>query len=58
MTRDEIASTEIMNRIWDYPEKVEKVIGNDKYISTESDFERFVNKYVPDPREEAYEGLM
>ena len=36
---------------------LEKVIGDDQYVSTESEFERFVNEYVPDPREEAYEGL-
>ena len=57
MTRDEIANTEIMNRIRDYHEKLEKVIGDDQYVSTESEFEQFVNENVPDPREEAYEGL-
>ena len=57
VTQDEIANTEIMSIIGDYHEKLEKVIGNDQYISTESEFERFVNEDVPDPREEAYEGL-
>ena len=37
--------------------QVEKVIGDDQYVSTESEFEQFVNENVPDPREEAYEGL-
>ena len=46
-----------MNRIRDYHEKPEKVIGNDQYVSTESEFDRFVNEDVTDPREEAYEGL-
>ena len=54
MTRDEIANTEIMNRIRDYYKKLEKVIGDDQYVSTESEFEPFVNEDVPDPREEAY----
>ena len=55
--RDEIANTDIMNRIRDYHKKLEKVIGDDQYVSTESEFKRFVNEDVPDPREEAYEGL-
>ena len=53
----EINNTEIMNRIRDYHEKLEKVIGNDQYVSTESEFEKLANEDVPDPREEAYEGL-
>ena len=57
VTQDEIANTEIMNRIRDYHEKLEKVIGDDQYVSTESEFEKFVNEDVPDLREEAYEGL-
>ena len=57
VTRDEIANTEIMNRIRDYHEKLEKVIGDDQYVSTESEFQRFVNEDVTDPREEAYERL-
>ena len=57
VTRDEIANTEIMNRIQDYHKKVEKVIGDDQYVSTESKFERFVNEDVLDPREDAYEVL-
>ena len=57
MIRDEIVNTKIMNIIRDYHKKLEKVIGNNQYISTESEFERFVNEDVPDPREEAYEGL-
>ena len=56
-TQDEIANTEIMNRIRDYHKKLERVIGDDQYVSTESEFERFVNEDVTDPREEAYEGL-
>ena len=54
VTQDEIANIEIMNRIRDYHEKLEKVIGGDQYISTEFEFERFVNEDVLDPREEAY----
>ena len=50
VTRDEIANTEIMNIIRDYHEKLEKVIGDDQYVSTESEFERFVNEDIPDPR--------
>ena len=46
-----------MNRIRDYHEKLEKVIGNNQYVSIESEFERFFNEDVLDPREEAYEGL-
>ena len=46
-----------MNRIRDYHEKLEKVIGDDQYVSTESEFERFVNEDVPDPGEDEYEGL-
>ena len=33
------------------------MVGDDQYVSTESEFERFVNEDAPDPREEAYEGL-
>ena len=54
VTRDEIANTKIMNRIWDYHESLEKLIGYDQYVSTESEFKRFVNEDVPDTREEAY----
>ena len=57
VTRDEIANIEIMNRIRDYHEKLEKVIGDDQYVSTGSEFKQFVNEDVPDPIEEAYEGL-
>ena len=57
VTRDKIVNTEIMNRIRDYHKKIEKVIGDDHYVSTEYEFERFFNEYVPDPREEAHEGL-
>ena len=57
VTRGKIANTEIMNIIWDYHEKLYKVIGDDQYVSTKSDFDRFVNEDVPDPREEACEGL-
>ena len=57
MTRDKIANTKIINRIQDFQKKLEKVIGDDQYVSTESEFERIVNEDVPDPREEAYEGL-
>ena len=31
--------------------------GDDQHVSTKYEFERFFNEYVPDPREEAYEGL-
>ena len=58
MTREEIANTQIMNKIRDYHKKLEKVIDNNQYVSTESEFERFVDEYLPDPREEAYEGLI
>ena len=57
MKGDEITNTEIMNRIRDYHKNLEKVIEDDQYVSTEPEFERFVNEDVPDPREEAYEGL-
>ena len=57
MTWDEISNTNMMNIIWDYHEKLEKVIEDDQYISTESEFKRFVNEDVPDPIEETYEGL-
>ena len=57
VTRDEIANTEIMNIIRDYQEKLEKVIVDDQYVSTESESERFVNEDLPDPIEEEYEGL-
>ena len=57
VTQDEIANTEIMNRIRDYHEKLETLIGDDQYVSTEYEFERFVNEDVPDPREESYEGF-
>ena len=57
MTRNEIANTEIMNIIRDYHEKLEKVIGDDQYVLTESEFERFVNEDAPDTREEVYESL-
>ena len=50
VTRDEIANTEIRNRIRDYHEKLEKVIGDDQYVSTESELERFVNGDVPDQK--------
>ena len=49
--QDETVNTKIMNRIWYYHEKLEKVIGNEQYISTESEFEQFVNEDVPDQRE-------
>ena len=35
VTRDEIVNTDIMNRIWYYHEKLEKVIGDYQYVSTE-----------------------
>ena len=54
MTRDKIENTDIMNRIRDYHEKLEEVIGDDQYVSTESEFKRFVNEDVPYPREETY----
>ena len=57
MKRDEIENNDIMNRIRDYHKKLEKVIGNDQYVSNESDFELFLNEDVLDPREEAYKGL-
>ena len=57
VTRDELANTEIMNRIQDYHKKLEKVIGDDQYVSTEYEFKRFINEDVPDRRENAYEGL-
>ena len=57
MTQDEIKNTEIMNRIWDYHKKLEKVIGDDQHVSTESEFDWLVNEDIPYPREEAYEGL-
>ena len=34
------------------------MIGYDQYVSTKSEFELFVNEDIPDPREEAYEGIM
>ena len=46
-----------MNRIRDYHERLEKVIGDDQYISTEYEFKKFVNEDVPDPREEEHEVL-
>ena len=55
--RDKIANTEIMNIIRDYHKKLFKVIRDDQYVSTKSELERFVNEDIPDPREEAYEGL-
>ena len=57
MTRDKIANTENMNRIRDYHEKLDKVIGDDQYVSTEYEFERFINEEVQDQTEEAYECL-
>ena len=57
VTRYEIANTDIMNRIRDYHEKLDKVIGDDQYFSTEYEFERFINEDVPDTREEAYKGI-
>ena len=51
VTGEEIANIKIMNRIREYHEKIEKAIGDDQYVSTESEFERFVNEDVPDPRE-------
>ena len=56
VTRDEIANTEIMNIIRCYYKKLEKVIGDDQYVSTESEFKQFVNEDVPGPIEEAYDG--
>ena len=50
MTQDEIVNTEIMNIIRDYYEKLDKGMGDDQYISTESEFERFVNEDVPNTR--------
>ena len=55
--QDKIANIDIMNIIRDYHEKLEKVIGDNQYASTESEFERFVNEDVSYPREEAVEGL-
>ena len=57
VTLYEIANTEIMNRIRYYHKKLEKVIGDDQYVSNESEFERFFNEDVLDPREEVYEGI-
>ena len=56
-TRDEIANTEIMNIIWDYHKKLEKLIEDDQYVSNESEFEQCVNEDFLDPVEEGYEGL-
>ena len=36
--QDEMANTDIMNRFRDYHKKLEKVIGDDQYVSTESKF--------------------
>ena len=57
VTQDEIANTEIMNIIRNYHKKLDEVIRDDQYVSTESEFKRLVNEDVPDPREEAYEVL-
>ena len=57
VTRDKILNTKIMNRIHDYHKNLRKVIGDDQYVSTESEFEQFVNEDVPDTREEPYEGF-
>ena len=57
VTQDGIANNEIMNRIRYYHEKLEKVIGDDQYVSTKSEFEQFFDEDVLNPREEAYEGL-
>ena len=38
VTQDEIANTNIMNRIQDYYKNLEKVIGDDQYVSTEPEF--------------------
>ena len=47
-----------MNRIRDYHKKLEKLIGDYQYVSTEYEFDQFFNEEVPDPREQAYEGLI
>ena len=39
VTQDEIANTDIMNRIRYYHKKLEKVIGDDQYVSTDSKLE-------------------
>ena len=57
VTQDGIANTAIMNRIRHYHKKLEKVIGNDQYVSIESEFGRLVNEDILDPREDVYEGL-
>ena len=54
VTQDKNLNTEIMNIIRDYHKVFEKVIDNDQYVSTESEFERFVVEDVPDTREESY----
>ena len=43
-----MANTDIMNRFRDYHKKLEKVIGDDQYVSTESKLEQFVNEDVLD----------
>ena len=47
-----------IDRIRYYHKKLEKMIGDDRYISTESEFKRCINEDVPDPRGETYKVLM
>ena len=57
VTRDEIANPEIMERIRIYHDQLESVIGNDQYVSTDSEFNQFINEDIPDPNEDIYNKL-
>ena len=57
VTRDEIANPEIMQMIRDYHGQLESIIGNDQYVSTDSEFDQFINEDVPDPNEDIYDRL-
>ena len=46
-----------MKIIRDYHEKLESIIGDNQYVSTDSEFNQFINEYIPDPNEDTYDQL-
>ena len=52
ITVDESKQEEMVQRINDYYNKLDKKLGNDRYIDTSDDFFAFVNKDIPNNEEE------
>ena len=57
VTRDEIANNEIMDTIRQFHDNLDSTIGDNSYVSTESEFNAFINEDIPDPDEDIYDIL-